>query len=35
MLGAVTMHVKVRDPLQKSLPALGMLALCLLVATST
>jgi uncharacterized membrane protein YphA (DoxX/SURF4 family) len=32
MLGAVAMHVKVKDPLQKSLPALGMLALCLLIA---
>jgi predicted histidine transporter YuiF (NhaC family) len=32
MLGAVSMHVKVKDPLQKSLPALGMLAFCLLIA---
>jgi len=32
MLGAVAMHLKVRDPLQKSLPALGVLALCLLIA---
>jgi hypothetical protein len=32
MAGAVAMHSKVKDPLQKSLPALGMLALCLLLA---
>lgn len=32
MLGAVAMHVKVKDPLQKSLPALCMLALCILIA---
>lgn len=34
MLGALAMHVKVRDPLKKSLPALGVLvlsaAVCLL-----
>lgn len=29
MLGALGMHLKVRDPIKKSLPALGMLALCL------
>ena len=29
MLGALSMHVKIHDPLKKSLPALGMLALCL------
>ncbi len=29
MLGALAMHAKVRDPLNKSLPALGMLVLCL------
>jgi hypothetical protein len=30
MLGALSMHIKVKDPLRKSLPALGMLALTLL-----
>ncbi|PHX64615.1 MAG: hypothetical protein CK550_09045 [Gemmatimonadetes bacterium] len=29
MLGALAMHVRVRDPLRKSLPALGMLVLCI------
>ena len=28
MLGALAMHVKIGDPLVKSLPAVGMLALC-------
>jgi hypothetical protein len=32
MLGAVAMHVKVKDPAQRSLPALIMLLLCLVVA---
>jgi len=32
MMGAVSMHVKVKDPLRKSLPAFTMLVLCLLVA---
>lgn len=32
MLGAVTMHFKVKDPVQRSLPAFAMLGLCLLVA---
>lgn len=32
MLGAVSMHVKVKDPLKKALPALGMFGLCLIVA---
>jgi hypothetical protein len=32
MLGAVAMHVKVRDPLLKALPAAGMLALSVFVA---
>jgi uncharacterized membrane protein YphA (DoxX/SURF4 family) len=32
MLGAVSMHLKVGDPVLKSLPALSMLALCSLVA---
>ena len=30
MLGALSMHIKVKDPLRKSPPALGMLALTLL-----
>lgn len=34
MLGAITMHIKVKDPLKKSLPALTMLVMCLLVAGS-
>ncbi len=29
MLGALAMHLKVRDPMMKSLPALSMLLLCL------
>ena len=32
MVGAVAMHVKVKDPLKKSLPALSVLALSLYVA---
>jgi uncharacterized membrane protein YphA (DoxX/SURF4 family) len=32
MLGAVSMHVKVKDPLKKSVPAFTMLVLCILVA---
>ena len=32
MFGAVSMHVKVKDPLQKSLPAFTMLALSIIVA---
>lgn len=28
MLGALAMHARIRDPLNKSLPALGMLAIC-------
>jgi hypothetical protein len=32
MLGAVLMHVKVKDPMQKSLPAFAMLVLSLVVA---
>ena len=32
MIGAVSMHVKVKDPLQKSLPAFIMLVLSLIVA---
>jgi uncharacterized membrane protein YphA (DoxX/SURF4 family) len=34
MLGAVAMHVKVKDPLKKSLPALTMLILSVFVAAS-
>jgi len=32
MLGAVLMHIKVKDPLKKSLPAFSVLVLCLIVA---
>lgn len=32
MIGAVSMHVKVKDPVQKSLPAFTMLVLSLVVA---
>jgi len=32
MVGAAAMHFKVKDPLQRALPALGMLALCVLIA---
>lgn len=31
MLGALSMHIKIHDPLKKSLPALAMLALCLVI----
>jgi hypothetical protein len=31
MMGALSMHVKVRDPLKKSLPAASVLALCALI----
>ena len=31
MLGALAMHVKVHDPFKKSLPAVGMLALALII----
>lgn len=34
MLGAVGMHVKVKDPAMRSLPALTMLVLCLAVAVA-
>jgi hypothetical protein len=34
MIGAIAMHIKVKDPLKKSLPALTMLVMCLLVAGS-
>ena len=32
MLGAVAMHVKVKDPVKKSLPAFSLLVLCVVVA---
>ena len=32
MLGAVSMHIKVGDPIMKSLPATGMLAMLLFLA---
>lgn len=35
MLGAVSMHVKVQDPPQKSLPAFSLLVLCLIVIFGT
>ncbi len=31
MLGAVSMHIKVRDPLKKSLPAFSLLVLSLII----
>jgi uncharacterized membrane protein YphA (DoxX/SURF4 family) len=34
MLGAVVMHIKVKDPLKKSLPALTILVLLVIVAAS-
>jgi len=34
MLGAVAMHIKVKDPLKKSLPALTMLVLSVIIAAS-
>jgi len=34
MIGAVSMHIKVKDPLQKSLPAFTMLLLSFVVAIS-
>ncbi len=34
MLGAVVMHVKVGDPLRRSLPAFALLALCVVVAVA-
>ena len=33
MLGAAFMHVKVKDPVQRALPALSMLGACLLVVS--
>jgi len=34
MLGALAMHVKVKDPLKKSLPAFSVLVLCIVVAVA-
>jgi uncharacterized membrane protein YphA (DoxX/SURF4 family) len=34
MLGAIAMHLRVRDPWYRSLPALSLLVLCLLVAAA-
>lgn len=31
MIGAIAMHLKVADPLLKSLPAIGMLSMCLII----
>jgi len=31
MLGAIAMHFKIADPLMKSLPAIGMLSMCLVI----
>ena len=31
MVGAIGMHLKVADPLLKSLPAIGMLSMCLII----
>lgn len=31
MIGALAMHVKVKDPLKKSLPAASVLVMCLLI----
>ncbi len=33
MIGALAMHVKVKDPLQRSLPAVAVLLMCLWIAT--
>jgi hypothetical protein len=33
MLGAIAMHLKVRDPLNKSLPAFAVLVLCVVVVS--
>ena len=35
MVGAVAMHLKVKDPAKKSVPALIMLALCLVLLAGT
>jgi len=31
MLGAITMHIKVKDPLQRSLPAFTIFVLCAII----
>jgi len=31
MIGALSMHLKVKDPVKKSLPATAMLSLCILI----
>ena len=35
MLGAVSMHVKVKDPVKKAVPAFCLLILCLIVAVAS
>jgi len=32
MIGALAMHARIHDPVRKSLPAIGMLAMCLAIA---
>ena len=32
MVGALVMHIKVKDPVKKSLPASAVLAMCLAIA---
>lgn len=34
MLGAIAMHIKVKDPLKKSFPAFSFLVLCLVIIAS-
>ena len=34
MLGAIAMHVRIKDPVAKSIPAITMLILCTLVAVA-
>jgi len=33
MVGAIAMHLKVKDPARRSLPALAVLVMCLFIAT--
>ena len=35
MVGAIAMHVKVKDPMRRSLPALAVLAMCFWIAKQT
>ena len=35
MVGAVAMHLKVKDPVRRSLPALAVLAMCTWIATQS